>query len=179
MKYLIFVLLNFIRDKACLTFFFNFFILKFWNEKNGMFASCNLVRLLSFIRLIEADRNGEQDLIIRTSVETFLYRIQSVELWRDIYGRVHVFPHTLSSMFGRAANPEFRRSLLTHLRTVRYASLYRLLFRTSGLGCVPIIPDTWISLILAAEFFKALTIRIETVSAAKRMTFHTVYISET
>lgn len=25
----------------------------------------------------------------------------------DIYGRVHVFPHTLRSIFGRAANPEF------------------------------------------------------------------------
>lgn len=38
----------------------------------------------------------------------------------------------------------------THLRTVRYASLYRLLFRTSGLGCVPIMPNTWISLIFTA-----------------------------
>lgn len=35
-----------------------------------------------------------------------------MELWRDIYGRVHVFPHTLGSMFGRAVNPEFRCSLL-------------------------------------------------------------------
>lgn len=25
----------------------------------------------------------------------------------DIYGRVHVFPHTLRSIFGRVANPEF------------------------------------------------------------------------
>lgn len=43
----------------------------------------------------------------------------------------------------------------THLRTVRYASLYRLLFRTSGLGCVPIIPDTWISLILVARILQS------------------------
>jgi len=43
---------------------------------------------------------------------------------------------------------------LTHLRAVRYASLYRLLLRTSGLGCVPIIPDTWISLISSAKYFK-------------------------
>lgn len=66
----------------------------------------------------------------------------------DIYGRVHVFPHTLRSIFGRAANPEFLlRFSYVVVRAVRYASLYRLLPRTSGLGCVPIIPDTWISLI--------------------------------
>ena len=67
----------------------------------------------------------------------------------DIYGRVHVFPHTLRSIFGRAANPEFllRFSYVVVRASVRYASLYRLLLRTSGLGCVPIIPDTWLSLI--------------------------------
>ena len=67
----------------------------------------------------------------------------------DIYGRVHVFPHTLRSIFGRATNPEFllRFSYVVVRASVRYASLYRLLLRTSGLGCVPIMPDTWLSLI--------------------------------
>lgn len=53
----------------------------------------------------------------------------------DIYGRVHVFPHTLRSIFGRAANPEFllRFSYVVVRASVRYASLYRLLLRTSGL----------------------------------------------
>lgn len=52
----------------------------------------------------------------------------------DIYGRVHVFPHTLRSIFGRAANPEFlpRFSYVARARAVRYASLHRLLPRTSG-----------------------------------------------
>lgn len=51
---------------------------------------------------------------------TFFRRIQSVELRRDIYGRVHTCSlHTHGSMFGRAANPEFRSLLVPHALTNR------------------------------------------------------------
>lgn len=89
---------------------------------------------------------------------SFIPHSESVELRGDIYGNAYTCSHMRFSVLCLAARLtlNFVAPFLwrTHLRAVRYASLYRLLLRTSGLGCVPIIPDTWISLISAAEYFK-------------------------
>lgn len=118
--------------------------------------------LLSLIRLIKTDRNSERTRLGYTGFRgSFLSsRIRSAWSYGEIFMETRTRVPTYASVLCLAARltlnfvaPSLWR---THLRAVRYASLYRLLFRTSGLGCVPIIPDTWISLISTAKYFKTL-----------------------
>lgn len=101
------------------------------------------------------------------------------EIFMDVYTCSHIrsvlcLAALLTLNF---AAPSLRR---THLRTVRYASLYRLLFRTSGLGCVPIIPNTWISLIFTARIPQSFYDMNRSDSREETNDFSTVriYISE-
>lgn len=110
-------------------------------------------RSLSLARLIEADRNsgGTRDPVTRDFRRGFL---SFGEIFMETRTRVPTYARVLCLAARLTLNFVAPSLWRTHLRVVRYASLYRLLFRTSGLGCVPIIPDTWISLISAAEYFK-------------------------